>query len=108
MAGNTQIFVGCTPEPTKDGIAWKVEKDVSHYLPVLTGDQKFTTILDNYMDETHTVIPEMSWFLEFYPVAEKMERKLETSNTIIPILSSPIQSYLKRILWKYLSISRMT
>lgn len=93
LAGNTQIFAGCTPEPSKGGIDWKIEKDITIYLPVLSGTQQFTTILDNYMDELHTGIPEMSFYLEFYPAMEGEEIQkqwvLHAPDAIIPILSKP-------------------
>src|SRR5690625_104339 len=27
--GNIQIFAGCTPEPSQEGIEWKIEKDIT-------------------------------------------------------------------------------
>lgn len=92
-AGSTQIFAGCTPEPTRFGIEWKVEKDITIYKPVLKGTQLFTMQLDNYMDHLHDGIPNMSFYLEFYPAqTEKVEQKaweLQVPDTIIPILKEP-------------------
>lgn len=92
-AGNTQIFAGCTPEPTKDGIMWKLEKDITLYLPILSGKKTFTTQLENYMDELHTGIPNMSFYLEFFPSEEKeisqKSWEMKIPDSIIPILNAP-------------------
>lgn len=93
-ADNTQIFVGCTPEPSKEGIEWKIQKDVTAYLPVLTDKVTFTVNLENYLDELHTGIPLMSVSLGFYP-AESIDpagrNPLERGipDTIVPITLSP-------------------
>lgn len=90
-ADHTQIFAGCTPEPTQKGIEWKVEKDITIYQPILKGGVTFTTQLENYMDELHTGIPNMSFSLEFYAAEEeKVDRKeweLPIPDSIVPILS---------------------
>lgn len=65
--GTTQIFAGVTPEPTAAGIIWKVQKDVTAYLPLLRGEQKITTELDNYVTSTYTGIPTISTQMAFYP-----------------------------------------
>jgi hypothetical protein len=65
--GTTEIFAGVTPEPTTAGISWKVQKDITAYLPLLHGQQKITTQLDNYVDATYTGIPVISTQLAFYP-----------------------------------------
>jgi hypothetical protein len=99
-AGSSQLFVGVTPEPTKNGIEWKIQKDVTEYLPVLQGKQVVTTKLENYVNSTYTGVPEMSVQLEFYPV-EKGEReknadplKIKTPDKIVSITKDAAPFYL--------------
>jgi hypothetical protein len=65
--GPSEIFLGVTPEPTPAGITWHVQKDVTGYLPILTGSRTFSTYVDNYLNSTDTGIPTMTVKLLFYP-----------------------------------------
>jgi len=99
-AGSSQIFVGVTPEPTKDGIEWKIQKDVTEYLPILQGKQVLTTKLENYVNDTYTGIPEMSVQLEYYP-EEKAKKdkqedplKIKTPDKIVSITKDAAPFYM--------------
>ncbi len=65
--GPSEIFLGVTPEPTPAGIKWHVQKDVTGYLPILTGSRTFSTYVDNYLNSTDTGIPTITVKLLFYP-----------------------------------------
>jgi hypothetical protein len=65
--GAEQIFLGVTPEPTPTGITWHVTKDVTGYLPLLSGTQTFSTYVDNYLSSVDTGIPVITAKLLFYP-----------------------------------------
>ena len=65
--GATQIFLGVTPEPTPAGITWHVQKDVTGYLPLLTGKQTFSTTVDNFLGGADQGIPVITAKLLFYP-----------------------------------------
>lgn len=65
--GSSPLFIGVTPEPTPAGIAWSVTKDVSDYLPILSGPRVFTVTLANYLSSIDTGIPSVSVSLWFYP-----------------------------------------
>ncbi|MGH3169772.1 MAG: peptide-N4-asparagine amidase, partial [Trebonia sp.] len=65
--GATQIFLGVTPEPTAAGITWHVQKDVTGYLPIMTGTQTFATTIDNYTNSVDNGIPVVTAKLLFYP-----------------------------------------
>lgn len=67
FAGPAQIFLGVTPEPTPAGIKWHVRKDITGYLPLLSGTQTFTTFVDNFLSSTDTGIPVITAKLLFYP-----------------------------------------
>jgi len=67
--GATEIFLGVTPEPTEAGITWHLRKDVTGYLPLLSGRQTFSTFVDNYLSSTDNGIPVITARLLFYPAA---------------------------------------
>lgn len=69
--GAEQIFVGVTPEPTPAGISWHVTKDVTGYLPLLTGTQTFSTDVDNFLNSVDTGIPVITAKLLFYPADDE-------------------------------------
>jgi Peptide N-acetyl-beta-D-glucosaminyl asparaginase amidase A len=65
--GATQIFLGVTPEPTTAGITWHLQKDITGYLPILRGQQTFSTYVDNYLSSVDNGIPVITAKLLFYP-----------------------------------------
>ena len=65
--GATQIFLGVTPEPTPAGITWHVQKDITGYLPLLSGTRTFSSYIDNYLNSVDTGIPALTVKLYFYP-----------------------------------------
>ncbi|HEY2575629.1 MAG TPA: peptide-N4-asparagine amidase, partial [Streptosporangiaceae bacterium] len=65
--GPTQIFLGVTPEPTPAGIKWHLQKDITGYLPLLSGTQTFSTFVDNFLSTTDNGIPVITAKLLFYP-----------------------------------------
>jgi hypothetical protein len=67
--GPTQIFLGVTPEPVPAGITWHVQKDITGYLPLLSGTQTFSTYVDNYLSPVDNGIPVITAKLLFYPAA---------------------------------------
>jgi Peptide N-acetyl-beta-D-glucosaminyl asparaginase amidase A len=67
--GPTQIFLGVTPEPTPAGITWHIQKNITGYLPLLSGTQTFSTSIDNYLSSADNGIPVITAKLLFYPAA---------------------------------------
>jgi hypothetical protein len=67
--GPTQIFLGVTPEPTPAGITWHVQKDITGYLPILSGTRTFSTFVDNFLSSVDNGIPTITAKLLFYPAA---------------------------------------
>jgi Peptide N-acetyl-beta-D-glucosaminyl asparaginase amidase A len=65
--GATQIFLGVTPEPDPAGITWHVQKNITGYLPLLSGTQTFSTYVDNYLSSADNGIPVITAKLLFYP-----------------------------------------
>ena len=56
--GASQIFLGVTPEPTPAGITWHVQKNITAYLPILTGTRTFSTYVDNYLSSVDNGVPD--------------------------------------------------
>ena len=94
-AANTQIFTGVTPEPTQAGISWTVQKDVTSYLPLLTGTKTFTTLINNYVTSVYTGIPVISLSLSLYPRDDHDRASTTTAwnqdraDSIVALTSSP-------------------
>ncbi|MFG3055197.1 peptide-N4-asparagine amidase [Kitasatospora sp. NPDC048239] len=83
--GGVQVMLSSTPEPSADGIEWAVERDVTRYAPLLTGDpQPFSFDLANVTDATYTGVFRISASLTFYtasarwPAAHTADRLLTT------------------------------
>jgi hypothetical protein len=84
--GATQIFLGVTPEPTAAGITWHVQKDITGYLPLLSGTKTFSTYVDNYLNSVDTGIPALTVKLYFYPAGDGY-RPAQVASTDNPSLA---------------------
>ncbi|MGH2507532.1 MAG: peptide-N4-asparagine amidase [Ktedonobacteraceae bacterium] len=93
--GNSQIFTGVTPEPTQTGISWRVQKDITAYLPLLSGTRTFTTFIDNFVTSVFTGIPVVSVSLSLYPrhdgdlASVATDQDQEPADAIVPLTNSP-------------------
>ncbi len=67
MEDGIELFVGITPEPTKKGITWHITKDITQFMPLLSGKHTFKMEIGNYVTGIYTGIPKMSARLLFYP-----------------------------------------
>ncbi|GAA2822176.1 hypothetical protein GCM10010441_53260 [Kitasatospora paracochleata] len=82
--GGVEVLLSSTPEPSKDGIEWRVEHDVTRYAPLLGGPQPFSFDLANVVDDTYTGVFTVSASLTFYtasarwPAARTADRVLTT------------------------------
>ncbi|HTU74053.1 MAG TPA: peptide-N4-asparagine amidase [Trebonia sp.] len=84
--GATQIFLGVTPEPTPAGISWHVRKDITGYLPILSGARTFSTYVDNFLSTVDTGIPALTVKLYFYPAGDGF-RAAHVATTADPSLA---------------------
>ncbi len=65
--GGVTVLRTSSPEPSRDGIAWHVEKDVSAYAPLFAaGKQPVEMHLGNVVNETYTGIFKIKAKLQFY------------------------------------------
>ncbi|GIM93291.1 hypothetical protein Ato02nite_050840 [Paractinoplanes toevensis] len=64
--GGVMVFKTSTPEPSPDGIAWSVEKDVTSYSALLRSPQAVNMYLGNTVDDTYTGVLNVKISLTFY------------------------------------------
>lgn len=65
--GGVTVLRTSTPEPSREGIRWHVEKDVSAYAPLFTRSQPVLMELGNLVNETYTGVFDIRATLTFYP-----------------------------------------
>ncbi|NEA72047.1 peptide-N4-asparagine amidase A [Streptomyces sp. SID13588] len=65
--GGVEVLDTSTPEPSPEGIAWKVEKDVTRYAAALRGPQPVEMLIGNVVNDTYTGVIDVKVSLTFYP-----------------------------------------
>ncbi|MFB8177471.1 peptide-N4-asparagine amidase [Streptomyces sp. NPDC055966] len=64
--GGVEILRTSTPEPSPDGIAWHVEKDVTRYSDTFRSPQDVEMLIGNVVDGTYTGVIDVHVTLTFY------------------------------------------
>ncbi|SPF04063.1 Peptide N-acetyl-beta-D-glucosaminyl asparaginase amidase A [Streptomyces sp. MA5143a] len=64
--GGVEVFRTSTPQPSPDGIAWSVEKDVTRYSDTLRTAQPVEMLIGNVVDDTYTGVLDVKVTLTFY------------------------------------------
>ncbi|PIM65864.1 peptide-N4-asparagine amidase A, partial [Streptomyces sp. JV178] len=64
--GGVEVFRTSTPQPSPDGIAWSVEKDVTRYSDTLRAAQPVEMLIGNVVDDTYTGVLDVKVTLTFY------------------------------------------
>jgi hypothetical protein len=82
--GGVMVFKTSTPEPSPEGIAWSVEKDVTAYAPLLRAPQTVTMFLGNIVNETYTGVLFIKVSLTFY-AADRRHPAPATASDVIPL-----------------------
>ena len=82
--GGVGVFRTSTPEPSTDGISWKVEKDLSSYSPLLRSPQPVVMELGNVVDDTYTGVLDIVVTLDFY-VTGFGAPAARTANAVLPL-----------------------
>ncbi|GHB54831.1 hypothetical protein GCM10010331_48190 [Streptomyces xanthochromogenes] len=82
--GGTEVLRTSTPEPSVDGIAWNVEKDVTRYSPVLRSAQPVEMLIGNTVDDTYTGVIDVKVTLTFY-AADRRTPAAATPDTVLPL-----------------------
>ncbi|MFD5075130.1 peptide-N4-asparagine amidase [Streptomyces sp. NPDC058371] len=64
--GGVEVLRTSTPEPSPDGIAWSVEKDVTRYSDTFRQSRDVEMLIGNTVDETYTGVIDVKVVLTFY------------------------------------------
>ncbi|MFJ6793314.1 peptide-N4-asparagine amidase [Streptomyces sp. NPDC091268] len=82
--GGVEIFHTSTPEPSPDGIAWSVEKDVTHYRDTLTRPQPVEMLIGNVVNDTYTGVIDVKVTLTFYAAGPRTPAPA-TPDRVLPL-----------------------
>ncbi|MFF1820208.1 peptide-N4-asparagine amidase [Kribbella sp. NPDC058245] len=82
--GGVGVFRTSTPEPSADGIAWDVEKDVTSYAPLLAKPQPVVMELGNVVNDTYTGVLDITVTLDFYTTSRRVPAA-KTANVVLPL-----------------------
>ncbi|MET9408045.1 peptide-N4-asparagine amidase [Streptomyces sp. NPDC002935] len=64
--GGVEILRTSTPEPSPDGIAWSVEKDVTRYSDTFRQSRDVEMLIGNVVDDTYTGVLDVKATLTFF------------------------------------------
>lgn len=82
--GGVTIFRTSTPEPSRDGIEWHVEKDVTAYAPLFAQVQDVEMFLGNVVNETYTGVFDVRLRLLFFR-ADHRHPVARTADLVMPL-----------------------
>ncbi|PNS08712.1 peptide-N4-asparagine amidase [Solilutibacter silvestris] len=82
--GGVTVLRTSTPEPSQQGIGWRVEKDVSAYAPLFAASQPVEMHLGNVINATYTGVFEVRVALKFYPVTAD-QRAIASADAVVPL-----------------------
>jgi hypothetical protein len=82
--GGVTVFKTSTPEPSPDGIAWSVEKDLSEYAGLLRTDQPVEMLIGNVVDDTYTGVLNIKVTLTFSSPGSASEPDVLKTTDAIP------------------------
>ena len=82
--GGVTIFRTSTPEPSREGIAWRVEKNVSAYAPLFASPQPVEMHVGNVVNETYTGIFDIRLQLLFYR-ADEAHPAAGSADLVLPL-----------------------
>lgn len=83
IAGMTVLSTS-TPEPSRDGIGWHVEKDISAYASLLKSPQAVRMYLGNVVNQTYTGVIYIQARVVFY-TADRRHRALDSADVVAPL-----------------------
>ncbi|MGW0390628.1 peptide-N4-asparagine amidase [Streptomyces sp. NPDC003042] len=87
--GGVEILRTSTPQPSPDGIAWSVEKDVTRYRDTLSRPQPVEMLIGNVVNDTYTGVIDVKVTLTFY-AAEGAAGPAETPDLVLPLTSPAV------------------
>ncbi|KAJ1538943.1 hypothetical protein HK405_013333, partial [Cladochytrium tenue] len=90
--GEAEVLRGTTDEPSRLGIYWELQKDVTDFSPIFTQEQTVTVILDNIVDSTYTGVFNTHLYFDFY-VADESNPVPDTVPDVLIPLSQPSPNF---------------
>ncbi|MFC0849708.1 peptide-N4-asparagine amidase [Streptomyces noboritoensis] len=82
--GGVEVLRTSTPEPSPDGIAWNVEKDVTRYSDTFRSAQPVEMLIGNVVDDTYTGVIDVKVTLTFY-AADGRVKPAATPDKVLPL-----------------------
>ena len=82
--GGVMVFKTSTPEPSAEGIAWSVDKDVSGYAPLLRSPRQVVMYLGNTVDDTYTGVLNIKVSLTFY-ATDRRHPAAPAADDVLPL-----------------------
>ncbi len=82
--GGVVVFRTSSPEPSREGIEWRVEKDVTAYAPLFAQPQDAEMFLGNVVNETYTGVFDVKLSLLFFR-ADEAHPAARTADAILPL-----------------------
>ncbi|MEU3725591.1 peptide-N4-asparagine amidase [Streptomyces sp. NPDC031705] len=87
--GGVEILRTSTPEPSPDGIAWSVEKDVTRYRDVLSRPQPVEMLIGNVVNDTYTGVIDVKVTLTLY-AADRHHPAPDTPDRVLPLTTPAV------------------
>ncbi|KAJ3103036.1 hypothetical protein HDU96_009414 [Phlyctochytrium bullatum] len=89
-----EIFRGISHEPSRAGIWWQADADVTSYTPLFRkSNLTVVAACDNIVDSTYTGIIKVNMKIEFYPATDKYKPDAETVPDVLVPLGAKKDSY---------------
>ncbi|MFB9556337.1 peptide-N4-asparagine amidase [Streptomyces roseoviridis] len=88
--GGVEIFRTSTPQPSPDGIAWSVEKDVTAYRDVLRRPQPVEMLIGNVVNETYTGVIDVRVTLTFHTAQGRVKPAAGTPDRVLPLTAGTL------------------
>ncbi|WP_308111053.1 peptide-N4-asparagine amidase [Streptomyces sp. ET3-23] len=82
--GGVEVLRTSTPEPSPQGITWKVEKDVTRYAATLRDQQPVEMLIGNTVDGTYTGVIKVKATLTFY-TAQGRVKEAHTPDKVLTL-----------------------
>ncbi|MFI8520239.1 peptide-N4-asparagine amidase [Streptomyces sp. NPDC085481] len=88
--GGVELFRTSTPQPSPDGIAWSVEKDVTRYRDTLSRPQPVEMLIGNVVDDTYTGIFDVRVTLTFHTAEGGAKPAAGTPDRVLPLTGATL------------------
>lgn len=82
--GGMTVFSTSTPEPSREGIQWHVEKDISAYASLLESPQQVRMYLGNVVNQTYTGVIHIKARVTFYN-ADRRHPALAAADSVVAL-----------------------